>query len=353
MPETEAISAYAGAMLLTTLAGPGLHRGREFGQRHGKGIADAATALKTELARSGHSPTAIGRRLGTSALTRAAADLTPDLWAELTAMATASRVDLADVLMLTFLDEVWAMTRSSGCSAVARTIDPRPGTPATTEIGQTMDLPAWTTGRFLVLRVAPEDAPVALVMAYPGMIGLCGANASGLGVAVTALPRASANEEGLGVAFVVRHLLTLSTLTAAQDFLMTTPHAVAQAYTIAAPDGIATFEADPTRVSRVSDPGSPATIHSNHALSADGSTADREPSESSRERYDILLRGLERHEALAELLTGEILVDGERWDDPHLTFGAFRAIGSEPVVRFIDGAELRAGKREWSRFSFG
>ena len=340
-------------MLLTTLAGPGLHRGRELGQRHGRGIADAATALKTELARSGRSPVAIGRRLAASPLTRVAAELTPDLWAEVTAMATASRVDLSDVLMLTFLDEVWALARSSGCSAVARTIDPRPEGPATTEIGQTMDLPAWTAGRFVVLRIAPEGAPVALVMAYPGMIGLCGANAAGLGVAATALPRAAANEDGLGVAFIVRHLLTMPTLAAAEEFLTTVPHAVAQAYTIAAPDGIATFEADPTAVSRVSDPGSPATLHTNHELSKDRAADARAPSQSSRERYDLLLRGLERHEPLAEILTSEVAVDGERWGDPHLTFGAFRAVGSEPVVRFLDGAELRAGKREWSRFSFG
>ena len=343
-------------MLLTTLPGTGRSRGLEFGQRHARGIADAATALKTQLATSGHAPASVGRRLAVSPLTRVAADLTPDLWSELTTIAIGSHVDLTDVLMLNFLDEVWAMTRSSGCSAVARTIEGRPGIPpipATTEIGQTMDLPPWSFGRFLVLRVAPEDAPVSLLMSYPGMIGLCGANDSGLGVAVTALPHVDSSEEGLGVAFIVRHLLTLSTLQQAEEFLTTVPHAVGQSYTVAAGDGIATFEAEPSRVVRAGDPGDPAVVHTNHALSTDGSAADRPPSESSRARLDALLRGLEQHQSLEALLTGDVVVDGERWGDPHVTFGAFRAVGSEHVVRFIDGADLKAGRHEWSRFSFG
>ena len=69
-------------------------------------------------------------------------------------------------------------------------------------------------------------------------------------------------------------------------------------------------------------------------------------------RLDDPHRGLEHHAPFAELLTGEVTVDGTKWGDPFLTFGAFRAIGSEPVVRFIDGVELRAGRREWSRFSY-
>jgi isopenicillin-N N-acyltransferase-like protein len=342
-------------MLLTTLAGPGLHRGLELGRGHARGVAEAATALKTDLAATGHSPTALARRMAASPLAHVAADLTPDLWAEVTATASASRVDLTDVLLLTFLDEVWAMTHSSGCSAVARTVDPRPGTPpipATTEIGQTMDLPEWALGRGLVLRIVPEHAPAALLMTYPGMLGLCGANESGLGVAVTALPHLPSSEEGLGVAFIVRHLLTLSTLAQAEEFLTTVPHAVAQAYTIAASDGIGTFEADPTGAERVDHPGTTVAIHTNHALSPGRSAHGRPPSLSSRERYDALVRGLEQHRPLAEVLASDVLVDGQVWGDPHTTFGAFRAVGSEPVVRFIDGADLRAGKREWSRFAF-
>ncbi len=155
------------------------------------------------------------------------------------------------------------------------------------------------------------------------------------------------------MAFIVRHLLTLSTLADAEQFLTSVPHAVAQAFTIAAPDGIATFEADPTGVTRIGDPATPATLHTNHSLAPATAADRREPSESSRERYALLLRGLETHQPIADILSVDVPVDGQRWGDPHITFGAFRAVGSEPVVRFIDGADLAAGKREWSRFSFG
>lgn len=342
-------------MRATTIAGAGLHRGLEYGREHAKDIAETATAFKMHLATTGHPPGPLGHRLATSPLTTIAADVTPDLWAEVTAIASGSRVSLDDILLLTFLDEVWGMTRGQGCSAVARVVPGRPGeppVPPTTEIGQTMDLPTWTQGRAHALRIGTEHAPNALVLSYPGSIGLCGANEAGLGVAVNAIGRAPARMEGLGVAFVTRHLLTLSTLAEAESFLTSVPHAAGQAYTIAAPDGLATFEADAAGVRRVTQPGVTAIAHTNHQLAEDPGETRRAPSASSAARLDLLTRGLDAHQPFAELLTGEVTVDGATWDDTHLTFGAFRAIGSEHVVRFIDGADIRRGRLEWSRFAF-
>lgn len=342
-------------MRATTIAGAGLHRGLEYGREHAKEIADAATAMKLHLATTGHPPGPLAHRVATSPLTRVAADLTPDLWAEVTAIASGSRVSLDDILLLTFLDEVWGMTRAQGCSAVARTVPGRPGeppVPPTTEIGQTMDLPPWTQGRALALRLGTEHAPNALVLSYPGSIGLCGANEAGLGVAVNALVRAPAQAEGLGVAFVTRHLLTLTTLAEAESFLTSVPHASGQAYTIAATDGLAAFEADAAGVRRVTQPGVDAIAHTNHPLAEADGEARRAPSESSAARLDLLARGLADHQPLAELLTGAVTVDGAKWGDEHLTFGAFRAVGSEHAVRFIDGTDIRRGRLEWSKFSF-
>lgn len=340
-------------MRVVTMNGPGLHRGMELGSEIPHAIAETATALKAHLAARGHPPDALATRLATKGLAYAAAEHTPDLWAEVTALAGASRVPLDDVLLLTFLDEVWALTRSVGCSALARTVPPRPGEPAsaaTTEIGQTMDLPSWTEGRALVLRIGADHAPTALVLSYPGSIGLCGANEAGLGVAVNALSDAPFDEHGLGVAFVTRHLLTLTTLAEAAAFLPSVPHAAGQAYTIAAPDGIATFEADADGVRRVSEPGCARVAHTNHSLDADPGA--REPSTSSRERLTVLTDALAQGTPFADVLSGDLVLDGRRWNDTHLTLGAFRAIGNEPVVRFLDGAAARGGRREWDRVPF-
>ncbi len=335
-------------MRIVTFAGPGAQRGLQYGQALGPDIAAAATALKTHLAGAGHPPGALAMRLLSSPLVRAAQEYTPDLWDEVTSMAGGARVPIEDVVLLTFLDEVWALTRAPGapgCSVIARNVNG-------TEIGQTMDLPDWTVGRAIVLRVASDHTPTALVMAYPGTIGLCGANEAGLGVAVNALSHLPLDEAGLGVAFVTRHLLTLSTLVQAQSFLTAVPHAAGQAYTIAAPDGIATFEASSAGVHRVDDPGSPALAHTNHELALRDRAVDRPPDESSRERLAVLLACIERKASLAEALSGDVVLDGRHWGDPNLTFAAFRAAASDPIVHFIDGAVLRSGRRDWSRFSY-
>lgn len=329
-------------MRTITIAGPGAQRGNEFGRLEASDIASAAAALKSHLARAGHSPESLGRRLAASPLCRTAQTLTPDLWSEVLAIASGSRSRLEDVLLLTFLDEVWALTGGSGCSTIAR-VAPT----GLTEIGQTMDLPSWTAGRSLVIRTATDTGPAALVMSYPGMIGLCGANIAGLGVAVNALGMAPIDESGLGVAFVTRHLLTLTSLDAARQFLRSVPHAVGQAYTVAAPDGIATFEAGPAGVEQVSPPDASDCVHTNHPL-AHGSSA----SQSSRLRLVSLTNAIGARAPLADALSGEVVLDGQRLGDPNVTFAAFRFVVGRPEARFIDGASLRSAHHEWTRIPF-
>lgn len=345
-------------MHVTTVTGAGTLRGTDYGRLLATEVAAGAAALKEQMAASGHPPGPLGRRLATGPLARAAAERTPDLWEETLALARASRVALEDVLLLVFLDEGWGLTRSAGCSVIGRMLPGRPGgpdsppVPPTTELGQTMDLPAWTMGRARVVRIVPGDGPVALVLAFAGSPGLCGANSAGLAVAVNALRSDRIDEEGLAVAYVTRHLLTLTSIEAAEAFLTSVPHAAGQAYSVAATDGLATFEAGPGFVRRLTPPGVSALAHTNHELARE-STVTRPPSESSRARLELLTAALQRHTPLVEVLGEEVTVDGTRWRDRHVTFGAFRAIGSEAAVRFVDGADLRAGRREWDRISFG
>ena len=92
--------------------------------------------------------------------------------AEVLGIAEGAGAPLGDVLMLTFLDEVWGLTGAAsdggrhpgaaaaaaaagpvGCTTLAGALPSRAGG-AGTVAGQTMDLPRWTEGRLAVLRVS-------------------------------------------------------------------------------------------------------------------------------------------------------------------------------------------------------
>jgi hypothetical protein len=333
-------------MRTLTIAGAGPARGLDLGRALAQQLRDASAALKDELAAAGHSPDSLGTRLMASGLGRTAERLTPDLWDEVTSMAASARIPLEDVMMLTFIDELWGLTRPAGCSVLVRLPAGASG-PRAVEIGQTMDLPAWASGRAVVLRVQTPGAPTAIVLTYPGSIGLCGANDAGVGVAVNALNTGPIDTDGLGVSFVTRHLLSLRSLADAEEFIVGVPHAAGQAYTVMAPDGIATFEADAREVRRITPADATMSIHTNHVLGVEGARS----STSSRARLDALAHacatGMDWNDILAA-----VEVDGERWGDRHVTFGAFRAVEGEDIVRVIDAAAWRAGRRDWDRVTF-
>jgi hypothetical protein len=355
-------------VLVLTLAGLGNQRGIDHGREQAAEIAKTVTALKAYLAGQGMPPGTVARRLANSPLPRVAAELTPDLWQEVTSLAHASRVPFDDVLLLVFAPDLGAYAPQDqrvevpmGGSVVARMLpgqpkrpDPSgfgdilPPQPPTTELGQTVDLPDWARERMRVLRLGPPDAPNALVMAYPGSLGLCGANDAGLAVATNALPSAPVSAQGLGTSFIVRRLLTMTSVADAELFLTSTPAAVGRAYTIAAPDGLACFEVDSNGVARVGDAGSTGLLHTDHVLAP---SAAGGASESSRARLAGLTRGTDPGILLADVLGKDVLVDGQRWSDPLHTFGAFRAIGTKLSCRFIDGASL-AARRDWTRLTY-
>jgi len=355
-------------VLVLTVAGLGAQRGIDHGREQAAEIGRAATALKAYLAAQGIPPSALIRRLENSPLPRMAADVTPDLWEEVTSLAHASRTPLADLLLLVFAPDLAAYAphahevgRQFGGSVVARMLpgqparpDPSgfgellPPQPPTNELGQTVDLPEWARDRMRVLRVGPPDAPNALVMAYPGSLGLCGSNDAGLTVATSALPSAPVSISGLGTSFIVRRLLTMTSLDEVTDFLASTSSAVGRAYTVAAPGGLVCFEADPSGVTRVGEEGALGITHTDHAIAP---MAAGLASESSLERLALLERGTDPTVLLADVLNEDVMVDGEKWADPLYTFGAFRAIGTKLSCRFIDGPGLAAG-RDWTRLTY-
>ncbi len=365
-------------MRVLTLAGSGAQRGLDYGREEAAQIAQTATALKAHLAATGHPPAALVRRLTTSPMSRVAADLTPDLWEEVTSLAHAGRVPLDDLLLLVFLPDLAAYsTQPTGADAddellqstcvggavLGRVLvggmgqadtsglrgDARPREPDTTELGQTIDLPDWARDRMTVLRIGTLDAPNAVVMAYPGSIGLCGANDDGLAVATCSRPGSPVSTQGLGVAFVVRRLLELSSVEAAEGFLRAVPHCVGQSYVVAGSDGLACFEVDADGIRRVGDGADTVIVQADHSIGR--GTTSRAATESSRERLATLTEAAARHAPLAEALSSPVLLDGQRWSDPRRTFGAFRAVGNETSARFIDGTALAAG-RDWTRVTY-
>jgi hypothetical protein len=324
---------------VVTLTGTGQERGAVHGRALAGDISDAALALRSHLRAAGHDPDALADRLSTGPLAAAAQEHLPDLWAETVAIGDTSGVGLADACLLSFLDEVWGLTRP-GCSVLARRAN------AGTEIGQTMDLPAWTVGRLVVLRIRSEQGPDQLVMSYPGDLGLCGASTR-LGIAVNALDQFGTDESGVGVSFILRHLLTLSTIDEVATFLPSVPHAAGQAYTVADHTGVATFEAGPGVFRRVTSPDASSCAHTNHPLDL----AVREDRSTSI-RLASILRSIDGGEAIEEALSGEVVLDGERYRDPNSTFAAFAYGIGDDHVRFADGIDLRAGAEPWTAVTF-
>jgi predicted choloylglycine hydrolase len=328
-------------MKTITIIGSGSERGTEHGTVLRDDIRSTVAALKDHLTARGHDVDTMALQLVSSTLCDVAASITPDLWHEVTATARGAQVPVADILLLTFLDEVWGMARRRGCSVMARR------RPSGAEVGQTMDLPAWTVGRVVVVRSHPDVAPPALIMSYPGMIGLCGANAAGLAVAVNALDQLGLSEEGLGVALVVRHLLSLETIHEAEHFLSTVPHAAGQAYTLIARDRVVTYEAGPGHFARVSAADTRSCLHTNHLLSR-----PEDARESSAARLRVLQEAEEAHDDLESALSGAVVLDGSRYDDPNTTFAAFTYSSGQPGVHVIDGADLRDHRRNWTMVPF-
>jgi hypothetical protein len=325
-------------MKLVLLDGTGTERGYQHGSQLAVEIRDTVDALKTHLRAAGHDPESLARRLLASPLSAMTEQWLPDLWQEALATAEGAGLRTSDICLLVFLDEVWGLTRA-GCSVIARR------TSQCTEVGQTMDLPDWTIGRPIVLHVLPAASQPQLVMSYPGNLGLCGASTR-IAVAVNALALFGLREEGLGVAFILRHLLTLSSVEEVEAFLREVPHAAGQAYTVGDGSTIATFEAGPDVLRRVSEPAATACLHTNHPL---GMIVN--PERSTSIRLASLQTSIAGDGGIEEALSEAVVLDGVRYGDPNSTFAAFVSRSGRREVSFIDGVDLRAGSGNWVSFA--
>lgn len=244
-------------------------RGLAIGHALAGEIAGHLAALKRTLAPKVGDPDAhLAALLAETDFRTAIGAHTPDLLAEMDAMADGAGIAADDLFALRLLDEEWAFRagRSAArapdkCSSLAIVDAAGP-----TWIAQNMDLGDYTDGYQALLAIDDGAAPAALVFTTAGMLGLLGVNAAGVGVCVNSLPQLPSAPVGLPVALVIRRLLQARSTAEACDLVQALPHATNQHYLIAGPGAARSFEASAAGVTEQRLPDPTRVLHTNHPL---------------------------------------------------------------------------------------
>jgi hypothetical protein len=194
--------------------------------------------------------------------------LAPHLLEEIRGIAEGSGQPFEHILAYNLLDEEWAyrtgdLGTAPGCTAVAI---------SGTAIGQTMDIPSVHDGTQVVLAIEPDQGPSQRIFTAAGMLGLNGANSSGVGVVVNNLAQLPSSAKGLPVICVLRRILEHETAADAAAWAESVPHAVGQHYLIGDPTAIVSIEGAANGVYRV--PVTERYVHANHPLANPASSED-------------------------------------------------------------------------------
>lgn len=241
----------------------------------------------------------------------------PDLLEEVRGVAHGAELDPDLVFALQLMDEEWAYRarrrhaaqKQEKCSSLALVFDDGP-----TWIGQNMDLPVYTDGYQVMLRLEPGDGtPGALLISTAGLIALLGVNTAGLGVCVNSLPQLPSAAEGIPVAFMIRKLLQARSLAEAADWVQTLPHATNQHYLIAEPGAVRSFEACSAGVTEYFAPNRGRIFHTNHPL---GENTGQPETERDRENSQARLNSLVTRLADGEPGLDAIQAALSSFDDP-------------------------------------
>ncbi|MBV8137281.1 MAG: peptidase C45, partial [Deltaproteobacteria bacterium] len=237
------------------LSGPPRAQGRQHGEALRKSISEVRQRWRESLTqRFGvHPDSFIESFLAQTRFVAAMRKWTPALLEEIEGIAEGSGRPLAETLAFQFMDEEWwfgarhcakASAEANHCSIVAS----RGREGQAPILAQNMDLRAYLDGGQAVISTAINDGPRATVMTICGMVGLCGANQAGVGVAVNTLWQLPSAADGLPVACVMRGILEQPNLAAAVQWICQPRHASGQHYLIGDPGGFASFEASATKV---------------------------------------------------------------------------------------------------------
>ncbi len=276
---------------LIDLSGDGATRGTAHGEELRGAIAATLERWRQDMADRDHGDPDrhIADFIGSTEFVRSVVELSPDLYAEVEAIAAASNQPLDHVMAYNLMDEEWRFDRSAGigCSVVGTFV----ASGGNVVLGQNMDLPGSMYGSQVVLRIAADgDRPEQLVLTSAGMIGLFGVNSAGLACCVNTLRTLPAARSGMPVAFIVRELLGRGDAASAERYLMSVPHASGQHYAIADPRGLRGYEC--SAAGCVPGPIEDSLLHTNHPLWSDAAS---EPADTTTyTRLRALTAGLDR-----------------------------------------------------------
>lgn len=201
----------------------------------------------------------------------------PHILEEVKGIAEGANQAFSDILGIQLIDEEWIYgllrnlpkpTNKCTAFALPNQLD------GVSYAGQNMDIPSWSEGNQVLLRVIPHQdsvnhiqAPEALIFSLAGNIGLNGLNASGLGVTCNTLSQLKHSTHGLPVAFIVRLILEKNCIDEAEQLLSKVEHASGQNYIISSRGDMRCFECCGTSVTRYSPQALNGRIfHSNHPL---------------------------------------------------------------------------------------
>jgi isopenicillin-N N-acyltransferase like protein len=282
----------ASSLPFLRLSGPPRAQGRQHGDALRESISDVRRRWRESLTqRFGVHPDAfIESFLAQTRFVAAMRHWTPWLLEEIEGIAEGSGRSLPETLAFQFMDEEWwfgakhyrqASAEANHCSIIAS--PGRDGQPPI--LAQNMDLYAYLDGGQALISTAINGGPRTTVMTICGMIGLCGANEAGVGVAVNTLWQLPSAADGLPVACVMRGILERSNLTAATKWICQPRHASGQHYLIGDPGGFASFEASASGASNIPWKYSPVFIHTNHPVAAPRNERLEKAEENSRGRY--------------------------------------------------------------------
>lgn len=147
-------------------------------------------------------------------------------------------------------------------------------------LAQTWDMHATAIPYVMVLRVPASDAgPAATLLTVTGCLGMAGANAARVGIAINNLFSTDAT---LGIVWpaMVRRALQETSAAAARDVITGSPIGSGHHYLVADREGAFAIEASGTRRKLVFG-GGPTYCHTNHCLDADVAARSKVPSTST------------------------------------------------------------------------